>query len=237
MMTLTCAIIDDEPLAAQLLVSYIKEIPYLQLQGSYNSALTAMAGLRESPVDLLFLDIQMPELSGLEFARLIPSDTRIVFTTAFKQYAIDGYKVSAFDYLLKPISFDDFLKVTDKALAQYFKQSQQKTFHTDRYVFVKTEYRLVRVQLDDILYIEGLKDYVRIRLANGDHIMSLINMKRLEELLPHPEFMRTHRSYIVRMPSVHIIDRQRITFGEEVIPISENYKDGVLRFLDEHTLA
>jgi DNA-binding LytR/AlgR family response regulator len=237
MMTLTCAIIDDEPLAAQLLESYIKEIPYLQLKGSYNSALTAMASLRESPVDMLFLDIQMPELSGMEFARLIPNDTRIVFTTAFTQYAIDGYKVSAFDYLLKPISFDDFIKVTDKALGQHYRESQQQMVRTDRYIFVKTDYRLIRIQLDDILYIEGVKDYVRIRLANGDHIMSLINMKRLEELLPHPEFMRTHRSYLVRMPSINIVDRQRITFGEEVIPISDNYKEEVSRFLEEHTLA
>lgn len=237
MMTLTCAIIDDEPLAAQLLQSYVKEIPYLQLKGSYNSALTAMSDLRESPVDLLFLDIQMPELSGMEFARLIPDETRIVFTTAFKQYAIDGYKVSAFDYLLKPICFDDFLQVTDKALGQHYRQAQQKKNQVDRYIFVKTDYRLVRVQLDDILYIEGLKDYVRIRLVNGDRIMSLINMKRLEELLPHPEFMRTHRSYIVRMPSIRIVDRQHITFGDEVIPISDNYKEEVSRFLEEHTLA
>ena len=237
MMTLTCAIIDDEPLAAQLLENYVYEIPYLQLKGSYNSALTAMADLRKSPVNLLFLDIQMPELSGMEFARLLPEETCVVFTTAFKQYAIDGYKVSALDYLLKPISFDDFIKVTDKALGQHYRLSQQRKVHTDRYIFVKTDYRLVRVLLDDILYIEGLKDYVRIKLANGDRIMSLINMKRLEELLPYPEFMRTHRSYIVRMPSINIVDKQRITFGDEVIPISENYKEDVLSFLEEHTLA
>lgn len=236
-MTLTCAIIDDEPLAAQLLESYTKEIPYLQLTGVYNSTLTAMAGLRNTPVDLLFLDIQMPELSGMEFARLIPQQTRIVFTTAFKQYAIDGYKVSALDYLLKPISFESFAETVNKALEWFTTQSQQIATHEDRFIFVKSEYRLIRIMLDDILYIEGLKDYVRICLTGGERIMSLINMKRLEELLPRPEFLRTHRSYIAHMTNISTVDRQRIMYGSEAVPISENYKDDVARFLDLHTLA
>ena len=167
-MTLTCAIIDDEPLAAQLLTSYAKQISFLQITGVYNSALTAMAGLRNRPVDLLFLDIQMPELSGLELAKLIPVETRIVFTTAFKQYAIEGYKVSAFDYLLKPISFDSFQSTANKALEWFSTHGQQQTSRQDRFVFVKSDYRLVRVMLDDILYIEGLKDYVRIMLVDGE---------------------------------------------------------------------
>ena len=236
-MTITCAIIDDEPLAAQLLQSYTSELPYLQLTGVYNSALTAMAGLRSAPVDLLFLDIQMPELSGMEFARLIPPQTRIVFTTAFKQYAIDGYKVSAFDYLLKPISFERFAETASKALQWFSKQGQQTATREDRFIFVKSDYRLVRIKLDDILYIEGLKDYVRICLVDGSHVMSLINMKRLEELLPHPEFLRTHRSYIAHMTNITTVDRQRIMYGTESVPISENYKDDVTRFLDQHTLA
>lgn len=236
-MTLTCAIIDDEPLAAQLLESYTKEIPFLRLTGIYNSALTAMAGLRSAPVDLLFLDIQMPELSGMEFARLIPQQTRIVFTTAFKQYAIDGYKVSAFDYLLKPINFETFAETANKALEYFTTQSLQTVTHGDRFIFVKSDYRLVRIMLDDILYIEGLKDYVQICLTNGERITSLINMKRLEELLPRPEFLRTHRSYIAHMANISTIDRQRIMYGTEAVPISENYKDDVMNFVDKHTLA
>jgi DNA-binding LytR/AlgR family response regulator len=236
-MTLTCAIIDDEPLAAQLLESYAKEIPFLKLTGIYNSALTAMAGLRSAPVDLLFLDIQMPELSGMEFARLIPQQTRIVFTTAFKQYAIEGYKVSAFDYLLKPISFETFTETANKALEYFTTQNQQTITREDRFIFVKSDYRLVRIMLDDILYIEGLKDYVRICLTGGERIMSLINMKRLEELLPRPEFLRTHRSYIAHMTHISTVDRQRIMYGTDAVPISENYKDDVSRFLDQHTLA
>ena len=236
-MRLTCAIIDDEPLAAQLLESYAKEMPSLTLTGVYNSALTAMTGLRSAPVDLLFLDIQMPELSGMEFARLIPKQTRIVFTTAFKQYAIDGYKVSAFDYLMKPISFETFAETVNKALEWFATQSQQTATREDRFIFVKSEYRLVRIMLDDILYIEGLKDYVRICLKDGEHVMSLINMKRLEELLPRPEFLRTHRSYIAHMTNISTVDRQRIMYGKESVPISENYKEDVSRFLDQHTLA
>ena len=236
-MTLTCAIIDDEPLAGQLLQSYVKEISYLQLTGVYNSALTAMADLRHHPVDLLFLDIQMPELSGMEFAKLIPADTRIVFTTAFKQYAIEGYKVSAFDYLLKPISVDSFLATTEKAMQWFSKRNQQKSTYEDRFIFIKSDYRLIRIMLDDILYIEGVKDYVRIKLANGERIMSLINMKRLEELLPRPEFLRTHRSYIAHMTNINMVDKQRIMFNDDAIPISENYKEDVLYFLDQHTMA
>lgn len=236
-MRLTCAIIDDEPLAAQLLESYAKEMPSLMLTGVYNSALTAMAGLRSAPVDLLFLDIQMPELSGMEFARLIPKQTRIVFTTAFKQYAVDGYKVSAFDYLMKPISFETFAATVNNALEWFSMQSQQMVTNEDRFIFVKSDYRLVRIMLDDILYIEGVKDYVRICLKDGERIMSLINMKRLEELLPRPEFLRTHRSYIAHMTNISTVDRQRIMYGKDAVPISENYKDDVSRFLDQHTLA
>jgi DNA-binding LytR/AlgR family response regulator len=237
-MTLTCAIIDDEPLAAQLLQSYVKEISYLQLTGTYNSALTAMADLRHHPVDLLFLDIQMPELSGLEFAKLLPADTRIVFTTAFKQYAIDGYKVSAFDYLLKPISFDSFLATAEKAMQWFSRRDKEKSTYEDRFIFIKSDYKLIKVRFDDLLFIEGVKDYVKIYLDNElPPIMTLLNMKKLEESLPQPEFMRTHRSYIVHMPKVEQIDRFRIVFGDHFIPISESYKENVQRYLDSHTVG
>jgi len=236
-MTLNCAIIDDEPLAAQLLESYAKRIPILRITGVYNSALTAMADLRLHSVDLLFLDIQMAELSGMELARLIPSETRIIFTTAFKQYAIDGYKVSAFDYLLKPVSFESFQATVERAAQLFFSQKQVDTTITDRYIFVKSEYKLIRVSLDDILYVEGLKDYVRIKLVNGNRIMSLLSMKRMEELLPKNEFMRTHRSYIVHMTFVDTIEKQRIILRDEVIPISDNYKEDIMRFTELHTLT
>ena len=238
-MRINCVIIDDEPLAAELLLSYAKRISYLNVKGTFNSAIAAMRELREHPVDLIFLDIQMTELSGLEFARILPPQTRIIFTTAFNQYAIDGYKVNAMDYLLKPISYDDFLQACNKAL-EYFTSQQIHTSNkekADRFIFVKSEYKLVRINLDDVLYIEGVKDYVKIYFDNGDKpVMSLMNMKRIEESLPSPEFMRTHRSYIVNMMKVKVIDRLRIVFDKVYIPISDSYKDEVMSFLDSHTL-
>ncbi|MBQ6201195.1 MAG: response regulator transcription factor [Prevotella sp.] len=236
-MTISCAIIDDEPLAAGLLESYARKTPYLQLVGTYNSAILAMKDLRDNPVQLLFLDIQMPELSGVEFAKILPKDTRVIFTTAFPQYAVEGYKVNALDYLLKPISYEDFLKSTDKALEWFSIIQRQDAYRRDRFMFVKTDYKLQRVNLDDILFIEGLKDYVRFYLKDGEKVMSLMSMKKLEEYLPRPEFLRTHRSYIVHMTETPLVDRFRIVFGENYIPVSENYKDDVQNYFDIHTLV
>ncbi|MBR1548131.1 MAG: response regulator transcription factor [Prevotella sp.] len=236
-MNITCAIIDDEPLAAGLLKSYAERTPFLLLTGTYGSAIEAMKELRERPVQLLFLDIQMPEFSGIEFAKILPSDTKIVFTTAFQQYAVDGYRVSALDYLLKPISYEDFLRSANKALDWFNSVQRQSTCAEDRFMFVKSDYKLVRVALDDILYVEGLKDYVRLFLSDGQKIMSLMNMKKLEEFLPRPEFLRTHRSYIVHMSRAQQIDRFRIVFGDQYIPVSDSYKDDVQLYLDQHTLT
>ncbi len=236
-MTINCAIIDDEPLAAGLLKSYAEKTPFLSLIGTYGSALEAMKELRENPAQLLFLDIQMPELSGIEFAKILPAETKIIFTTAFQQYAIEGYKVNALDYLLKPISYEDFLRAANKALDYYTVTQKQQTYAQDRFMYVKSDYKLIRVSLDDILYVEGLKDYVRIYLADGQKIMSLMNMKKFEEYLPHPEFLRTHRSYIVHMSKAQSVDRFRIVFGSEYIPISDSYKDDVQQYFDQHTLV
>jgi len=236
-MTINCAIIDDEPLAAGLLKSYAEKTPFLNLTGTYGSAVEAMRELRNMPVQLLFLDIQMPELSGIEFAKILPSDTKVVFTTAFQQYALEGYKVNALDYLMKPISYEDFLRAADKALSWFSVSQKQQTYAEDRFMFVKSDYKLIRVALDDILYIEGLKDYVRIYLASGEKIMSLMNMKKIEDYLPRPEFLRTHRSYIVHMAKAQSVERFRIVFGDQYIPISDSYKEDVQRYFDCHTLA
>jgi DNA-binding LytR/AlgR family response regulator len=236
-MTINCAIIDDEPLAAGLLKSYALKTPFLNLIGTYGSALEAMKELRDNPAQLLFLDIQMPELSGIEFAKILPHDTKIIFTTAFQQYAIESYKVSALDYLMKPISYDDFLKSANKALDWFSFSVRQQATLQDRFMFIKSDYKLVRISLDDILYIEGLKDYVRFFLSDGTKVTSLMNMKKLEEYLPRPEFLRTHRSYIVHMPKADQLDRLRVVFGSELIPISDTYKDEVLQYFDQHTLA
>lgn len=236
-MIINCAIIDDEPLAAELLKSYAERTPFLSLRGTYGSALEAMKELRDNPAQLLFLDIQMPELSGIEFAKILPQETKVIFTTAFQQYAVEGYKVSALDYLMKPISYEDFLRAANKALEWFSVSLKKDVYFRDRFMFVKSDYKLLRVSLDDILYIEGLKDYVRIYLTNGDRIMSLMNMKKLEDYLPRPEFLRTHRSYIVHMTKIQLVDRFRIVFGEQYIPISDSYKEDVQQYFDQHTLV
>ncbi len=236
-MTLNCVIIDDEPLAADLLASYAEKVPFLMLQGTFNSATEAIKTIREKKIDLIFLDIQMPELSGLEFARIIDEETKIVFTTAFSQYAIEGYKVNALDYLLKPISFEKFLEVANKALRCFENRNKALSMDKDRFVFIKSEYKLQKVNFDDILYVEGVKDYVKFYLGDGSkNIMSLMNMKKVDEFLPSPEFLRIHRSYIVHMPKVSLIDRFRIVMGEQYLPISESYKDTVQKYIEEHTL-
>ena len=236
-MTLNCIIIDDEPLAADLLASYAKKTLFLNLIGVFNSAVEGIKVIRENRVDLIFLDIQMPELSGLEFARILPKETKIIFTTAFSQYAVDGYKANAIDYLMKPVSYDDFLAGANRALEWFRSIRQSENASDDRFIFVKSEYKLVKIMFDDILYIEGLKDYVRIYLTDGrDPVMSLMNMKKIEETLPRPEFMRIHRSYIVHMKKIEGIDRFRVVIGDAVLPISDSYKTTIQDYLDGHTL-
>lgn len=235
-MTLTCAIIDDEPLAVSLLESYVKKTPFLSLAGKYNSAVHALGSLEKDPVDLLFLDIQMPELSGMEFSRILKGNTRIVFTTAFEQYAVDSYKVNALDYLLKPISYPDFLQAANKAL-QWYEMLQphapQAAAPTEiESIFIKTEYKLVQIELRKILYVEGLKDYVKIYIEDDPHpVLSLMSMKAMEELLPATRFVRVHRSFIVQPEKIKVIERNRIVFDKKYISISDNYKQKFLDFL------
>ena len=236
-MILNCAIIDDEPLAVEMMTSYVEKTPFLHLTGAYNSAVAAIKPLSEQPVDVLFMDIQMPELSGLEFAKILPKKTKFIFTTAFSQYALEGYDVNALAYLLKPISYEAFLKAAKKALDWFAQAEKIEAYRNDRFMFVKSDYKLVKVEFDDIIYVEGLKDYIRIYLENGSKVVSLMNMKSLEDYLPKPEFLRTHRSYIVHMTKVKAVDRLRMVFGSAYIPISESYKDTVMAYFEQHTLA
>ncbi|MCL3852390.1 MULTISPECIES: LytTR family DNA-binding domain-containing protein [Parabacteroides] len=246
-MKLTCAIIDDEPLAISLLESYVNKTPFLCLAGKYNSAVNALPILSKEPVDLLLLDIQMPELSGMEFSRILEADTRIIFTTAFSQYALDSYKVNALDYLLKPISYPDFLKSANKAL-QWYELLRNNTMEPAvvppvqekneiESIFIKTEYKLMQIELRKILYIEGLKDYVKIFVEGEPHpILSLVSMKTMEDMLPANRFIRVHRSFIVQPEKIKVIERNRIVFGKEYIPISDNYKQKFMEFLAQRSL-
>lgn len=242
-MTIRCAIIDDEPLALGLLASYVKKTPSLELCGTYSSAIQAMEMLPNNPVDLLFLDIQMPELNGLEFSKMVPEKTRIVFTTAFEQYAIDGYRANALDYLLKPISYADFIEAVGKAVEWFnlkLKAEGEKTStqtETPDYIYVKSDYKLIQISLDKILYIEGLKDYVKIYTEDNPRpILSLISMKALEEKLPEERFLRVHRSFIVQKQKIKVIDKGRIVFGKEYIPISETYKTLLQDYVNKHVI-
>ena len=241
-MNLRCAIVDDEPLALGLLESYIKKTSFLELSGSYSSAIQAMKYLPEHPVDVLFLDIQMPELSGLEFSRMVPKDTRIIFTTAFDQYALDGYRVNALDYLLKPISYSYFMEAIYKAVGCYvlhqkavLHNSETADDNKKNYIYVKSDYKLIQIELNKILYIEGLKDYIKIHLEGEERpILSLVSMRAMEEKLPADKFIRVHRSFIVQKQKIKVIDKGRIVFGKEYIPISDSYKQELQNYVNEH---
>ena len=240
-MIIKCAIVDDEPLAVELLASYVTKIPFLELCGKYSNATDALHGIGETPVDLIFLDIQMPELNGLELSKMIPESTRIVFTTAFNQYAVDGFRANALDYLLKPISYAEFMEACNKALQwfQLVQQSEQQQAPAQlaeeepRSIFVKSEYKLLQINLDDIRYIEGLKDYVKIYTEQSPHpILSLMNMKAIEQMLPSSRFIRVHRSFIVQKSKIREIERNRIVFGDVYIPIGDSYKQAFQEFVN-----
>ena len=238
-MIIKCAIVDDEPLAVELLASYVKKIPFLELCGKYNNATDALHGITEDAVDLLFLDIQMPELNGLELSKMVPENTRIVFTTAFDRYAVDGFRVNALDYLLKPNSYADLLETCNKA-QQWFQLVQQQEESSPaaaaeeiKSIFVKSEYKLLQINLDDIRYIEGLKDYVKIYTEQSPHpILSLMNMKAIEQMLPTSRFIRVHRSFIVQKSKIREIERNRIVFGDVYIPIGDSYKQAFQDFIN-----
>ncbi|MFI3295759.1 MAG: LytTR family DNA-binding domain-containing protein [Rikenellaceae bacterium] len=237
-MKLRTIVIDDEPLAVLLLEGYVQKTPFLELTASFSTAVEAMNSAELLEADLLFLDIQMPTLTGLEFSRMVDPRTRIVFTTAFDQYALDGYRVNALDYLLKPISYADFLVAAQKAF-EWFKIKNQaegslgESLGSDiDSIYVRSEYKLLRIELDRLLYVEALKDYVKFQVeGESKPILSLMNIKRAEEILPSDQFIRIHRSYIVRKDKIRVIERSRIVFGHERIPIGENYKSVLQEYL------
>ena len=237
-MTLNCIIVDDEPLAVTLLEGYIKNTSFLKLAGAYNSAVDALKHIKEEQPHLVFLDIQMPELSGIEFAKVIPHNTRIIFTTAFSQYAVEGYKANAIDYLVKPVSYESFLSSVSRAAQIIEEDEHRHAISGDRFLFVKSDYKLILVRFDEILFVEGEKDYVKFYLENSPTpVQSLMNMKKLEEILPKNEFMRVHRSYIVHLNKVSMIDRMRFMISDRAIPISESYKSAVQQYLNHHTMG
>jgi DNA-binding LytR/AlgR family response regulator len=239
-MTLNCWILDDEPFALNLLEMYVNKTPFLNLTGKFNNAVSAMEQYEKGKVDIIFLDIQMPDVNGLEFAHMIENSyTRIVFTTAFSKYALDGYKVNAIDYLLKPFSYADFLVAAKKALTWFElithkKDLPEKEENSSNGIFVKSDYKLIQIQYNDILYIEGLKDYVKIyTLNNPNPILTLMNLKTLEEDLPKDRFIRVHRSFIVQKNKIDSIKRNRISIGKNEIPIGETYRHNLIQGIEK----
>ena len=234
-MNLNCIIVDDEPLALDLLETYVRRTPFLRLTARCDNAVEALAALDKEPVDLAFLDIQMPELNGLELSRLITHRTKIVFTTAFEQYALEGFRVDAVDYLLKPFNYAEFLRAATKAqhLVELERNQTADACHPDS-IFVKSDYKLVQIELRHILYIEGLKDYVRIQTDTPQGgILTLMNMKNIEERLPADTFLR---SYIVNINQIKTIERNRIVFGKVYIPVSDSYKDRFAEMLEKRSI-
>ena len=232
--------IDDEPLALQLISSYIEKTPYLQLTGTFDNPIDAMEFLNETPADLIFLDIEMPDLNGIEFAGLLKNHPKIVFTTAYEKYALQGFKLEATDYLLKPFGYNDFLKAAEKAkkLIGYEKSAQKEEIQSNQqFLFLKSEYKIRRINFNDIIYIEGLKDYIKVYTQTREKpILSLNSLKSLETKLPAEKFMRVHRSFIVNLDRIETIDRSRIVFGKVYIPVSEQYKENFQAFLKKNFL-
>lgn len=244
-MNRTCIIVDDEPLARNLLSEYVKKVPELELLKAFGNPLEALNFLRENKVDILFLDIQMPELTGMALLKILQNKPAVILTTAYSQYAIESYELNVTDYLLKPITFERFLKAVEKAnqhLESSVKTTEEKTSTTlpedtteessvPTFIFVKDGRKLVKVNLADIQYIEGMKDYVRIHTPDRK-ITSLQRMKSLEEELPPKQFIRIHHSYIVGVAWIDEIERERIFIGRNIIPVSDTYRKPFQEFIE-----
>ncbi|MCX6272330.1 MAG: LytTR family DNA-binding domain-containing protein [Bacteroidetes bacterium] len=232
---MNCLLVDDEPLALDLLEDNIRQIPFLHLSGRCKNAFEAIPLLQQEKIDLIFLDIQMPGLTGIEFIRSFPNKPMVIFVSAYKQYASEGFDLDVLDYLVKPVSFERFLKSALKAL-DYFNLIK-KAAQIHDYIFVNADYSLVKVMLDDILYIEGLKDYIKIHLSSQTKpIVTRLNMKTIEESLPTGRFLRIHKSFIVSVEKITSIRRNRILINMNEIPVSANYKTELLSFVDKKSL-
>jgi two-component system response regulator LytT len=250
-MILNCIAVDDEPLALGLVASFIEQTPFLNLVGRFSNAVEALRAIHSQKVDVLFLDIQMPDLNGIELARVLDNSKnnkpRIIFTTAYNQFALEGYRVDALDYLLKPFNYEEFLHAAHKALAygELLEKSNSTAINTpgiaiaeerieDEYLFLKIEYQLVRIALNDILYIEGLKDYVKVWLKSAEKpLLSLTSLKSLEEKLPSKRFMRVHRSFIVSLDKINSITRNALQIGKVNITVGDQYKEAFSTFLSK----
>jgi len=239
---LNCIIVDDEPLQLELLSDYIKKVPFLSLAGVFSNPLEALTIVQQLNIDLVFSDIQMPELSGIHFIQLLNGKSKVIFITAYPNYALQGYELDVVDYLVKPVSFERFLKAANKAL-QIFPSSKEVNENkmsrpvpfNEQSLFVKSDYKIVKIILADILFIESLKEYVSIHTIKGK-VITLQTMKKMEEVLPVSHFSRVHKSFIVARDKIDSIERKRIFIKTHVIPIGETYDEAFFKLLNNNNL-
>ena len=237
MSPLKCIIVDDEPLAVRLLESYVEKTPDLTLLASFTDSINALNAVKEQKPDLLFLDIQMPNMDGMELAHSLPEETRVVFTTAFKEYAFESYEVNALDFLLKPIRYNKFIAAVDKARKLHTPQASTPQSETPNTVFIRVDGEWQNINIDDIVYVNGMKDYVLFYLDNQPKaLITHLTMKAVEEMLPKEKFLRVHRSYIVAIDKISKVDRNDcIYIGEEIIHIPDGYLPAFRAFLETRT--
>ena len=234
-MILKCIAVDDEPLALDIIEDYISKVPFLELVKRTENAIEALQLVQAGGIDLVFLDIQMPDLTGIQFLKIASGKANYIITTAYSQYALESYDLNVSDYLLKPIAFDRFYKAVEKVRNQMQKEEVDVVITpatpVQDFIFVKTEHKIQKIQLDDILYIEGLKDYITI-FTKSERVITLQNMKKMEETLPKGEFIRVHKSYIISLDKVESIERSRIAIAGKIIPIGDTYRDEFFKLID-----
>lgn len=243
-MPLTCIIVDDEPLAVKLMESFVAKTPDLKLLGSFTDSVEAINAVKEQKPNLLFLDIQMPDLNGMELAHMIPTETRVIFTTAFKEYAFESYEVSALDFLLKPIRYNKFMVAVEKAKEWFAKSESPVSQHPSPItnhpsaIFVRVDGELRNITISDIIYVNGMKDYVMFYLdSEPKPLITHLTMKAVEEMLPPEKFLRVHRSYIIAVDKIRKVDRNDcIYIGNEIIHVPDGYQDAFHKFLETRTI-
>ncbi len=238
-MSIKCVIVDDEPLALSVLERYISQTPFLELVEKFTNPVKAYKYLNDNEIDLLFVDIQMPDLTGFELVNNLKKKPVFIFTTAYSEYALEGFKADALDYLLKPIDFPEFTKAVNKA-KEWLEIRNEKNSLVEAgkdFLFIKSEYKIIRINFNEITYIQGMSEYVKIHLSNRKPIMSLISLKSLEAQLPASMFMRVHKSYIVNLQKVNTIERNEIVYDDgTIIPVSQQYKTQFQEFVDNNFL-
>ncbi|WP_199136149.1 LytR/AlgR family response regulator transcription factor [Pedobacter sp. ASV12] len=246
-MILKCIAVDDEPLALDIIEDYVSKVPFLQLVKRTENAIEALQLVQAGGIDLVFLDIQMPDLTGIQFLKIAGEKSNFILTTAYSQYALESYDLNVSDYLLKPIAFDRFYKAVEKVHKNLQRSetvpapmpepvpapsvASNGNGPVQDFIFVKTEHKIQKIQLDDILYIEGLKDYISI-FTRTERVITLQNMKKMEETLPKGEFIRVHKSYIISLDKIESIERSRISIASKIIPIGDTYRDEFFKLID-----